>query len=132
MVGLNFLPRVIASPMWSPWPWEMVITSILSKVLCSLGQAGLPSTHGSISTVRPPRVTSLKVLWPSQVSAKPRLMFAIPPPRLAPRASARGCCGLGVAQLLEPRREVPEHRRLVGEAQSLEPLLLVMELDHRL
>src|SRR5262245_61845204 len=43
-----------------------------SKLFSSRGQAGLFSIHGSIRTVRPSRVTSLKVWWPSQVRRNER------------------------------------------------------------
>src|SRR6266487_3674824 len=107
--------------MWSPWPWLIVMTSIRSKVLSSFGQAGLPSIHGSRSAVFAPRVTSLNVLWPSQVSANPRLSGISAP------------CGAGhrrALQLLEPRGEVAQHRRLVGDAEPPQPLTVTVELDH--
>src|SRR2546429_4802106 len=117
--------------MWSPCPWLIVMTSIFSKVLCSLGHAGLPSIHGSISTSLLPRVWSLKVLWPSQVSAKPRfkgMEFSVGAARsrrraardLASRLGGRG--GRAAAHPLEPGGEVAQHPRPVGDAQAFELL----------
>src|SRR5262245_18274583 len=55
----------------------MVMTSIFSNDVSSLGQAGLLSTQGSSSKVRPLWVSSLKEPWPSQVSRKPRSSLVI-------------------------------------------------------
>src|SRR5262245_35439820 len=74
--------------MWSPWPWEIVMTSMRSKVLPSRGQDGLPSTQGSSRTTRPPLVESLNVLWPSHVSENPRSSFFM----LHPASRARHPC----------------------------------------
>src|SRR5215468_8967932 len=122
MVGRNFLPSVIASAMWSAWPCVMVITSIASKRVRSRGQAGLLSTHGSSSSVFPERVFSLKELWPSHVSSKPRFSTTS-----APDGARRD-----LILLLESRGEVPQHRRLVDDTQPLEAATLAMELDHRI
>src|SRR5512143_4321268 len=92
------------------------------------GAMGLPSSHGSTSRCLPRGETRWKAPCPSQVSVKPlsNTFMGV----LRARPSSPAARERRVHDLLEPRGEVAERRRLVREPEPAEPLALAVELDH--
>ena len=61
--------QATTSSMWSACPCDTRIRSAFGGFFHASGQAGLPRSHGSNSTRRPPGVRTRNVEWPSQVIA---------------------------------------------------------------
>src|SRR5262249_8653469 len=126
-VERNLFARRTTSLAWSPCACVTRIASTCEIGVSPTGAIGLPSSHGSTSRCLPRGETRWNAPWPSHVRVKPLSnAFMGDSPISALAAGERR-----VHELFQPRREVAQDRRLVGEPQPAQPLAFAVELDHR-